>query len=68
MAVFWTIQARRHLRQALVEALCREDETAIQRQRQRAEATPAWQDCPSILDWRTGAHHGPDQRHPGGPV
>ena len=27
MAVFWTIQARRHLRQALAEALCRENET-----------------------------------------
>jgi hypothetical protein len=26
MAVFWTIQARRHLRQALAEALCRENE------------------------------------------
>ena len=26
MAVFWTIQAQRHLRQALAEALCRENE------------------------------------------
>jgi hypothetical protein len=36
MAVFWTIQARRHLRQSLAEALCRENETEGQRGRPAA--------------------------------
>ncbi len=52
MSAFWTIQAQRHLRQALAEALCRENEARGERHPagSRAEGRDETHSCLGVLE------------------